>query len=415
MIARVRHVLVDLRRFPAQLWLLVLGTFVFNLAIGIGMPFETIYLTDTRHISPGTTGAIWTFSALVSLPMLIVSGALADRRGRRLLLAISVCAVIFFYLGMAVSHVVWQFVLITTVEGFFGWPMFLTASNSMIADLVLPERRPEAYGLLRAAMSAGIVFGPLIAALALDHGATYPLLFLAAASGCAVFLVIIVVWIGETRHLALPVAQHLEYVDEGSLRGYRRVFSDRHFLAFSGAAVLTLFAYGQFLWIFPLFLRQVLNAPASDWGLLLFLNGLVLTTLQYPLVRLAKRTAPLYAMAWSGVLIAVGVGAIAFATAPWQAVPLVIVFSLGEAILWPISSTVIAGLAPAELRGRYTGAWTIVDCGGRGLGPFFGGFGMDRFGARRTFVGIMGLGLLGAALFPALQRREQRRPQQPIE
>ena len=401
--------LAECRRFPGQFWLLALGTLVFNLAIGLGMPYETIYLTDTRHVPVSTVGALWTISALVSLPMLIVSGRIADVRGRRILVLVAVGDVVFFYTAMALSREVWQFFIVLILEGLFGWPMFLTGANAMVADLVEPERRPEGYAVLRTAMSAGIVVGPLIAWFTVANGATYSQMFLSAASGCAVVLVVFALWVKETRHLAVAAVGELQVVAKRT-GGYGQVLADRPFLLFSAVALLPLFAYGQFLWIVPLFLRRVLDVPGSYWSLLLFVNGLTLSVVQYPLVRAVKRLPAMTAMAVASVGIAVGTGGFAFATAAWQAVPLVVVFSLGEAIMWPVSSAVIAELSPRDARGRYMGAWTIVDCGGRGLGPFFGGEGMDRIGGRRTFAIVLVLGLVGAALFPALRRREQRRP-----
>jgi hypothetical protein len=59
------------------------------------------------------------------------------------------------------------------------------------------------------------------------------------------------------------------------------------------------------------------------------------------------------------------------------------------------------------------GAWTLVDCAGRGVGPVVGGRLTDRFGGRRSFAAALMVGLVGAGLFPLLRQRGEPRPDQP--
>ena len=37
--------------------------------------------------------------------------------------------------------------MLVAVESAFGWPLFQTASNAMIADLLPPEQRQEGFGV----------------------------------------------------------------------------------------------------------------------------------------------------------------------------------------------------------------------------------------------------------------------------
>jgi MFS family permease len=81
----------------------------------------------------------------------------------------------------------------------------------------------------------------------------------------------------------------------------------------------------------------------------------------------------------------------------------VLVISAGVVLLVPVASTVVAELAPVELRGRYMSAWTMVYLGGSALGPIFGGYSMAACGAKTAFLIVGFAGLLGAVLFLPLR------------
>ena len=422
--------------FPRQFWVFVAGVFLFHVAIAVGMPYETIFLSSTLHFSMTTVGILWGVAAFAGLPMQLVGGVVTDRRGRRGVLALSAATIIFFYTGMALAHHVWQIAAIAIVEGAIGWPLFLTASNAMIADWLPVARRPEAYGIWRLAINAGVIFGPAIAGLLIAGHFSYRVLFATASVGCAAFLVIILLWIKETKPggagragmvevqesvgqvgvgagaeeaiLAAAEAPDFESVAD-AFASYRAIFRDRRFLAFSLVALLTLFCFGQFLWIFPVYLVRTLGMAPGSWGLLLAVCGCTIALLQYPLVRVMRDRDSLLAMALAALLIAAGLGGAAFATGGWTVGIFVVVFSVGEVLLWPISSSIVSDYAPEELRGRYMGAWTMVDCLGRGLGPMFGGWALGALGGRQTFFVDLLVGLVGAALFVLLSVKQRRR------
>jgi MFS family permease len=411
--SRVRR---SLQGLPAQFWLLIGGTVVFNTAIAVGLPYETIFLTEKLGVSLGAVGTVWAVAAFAGLPMQLGGGLLADWRGRRLVLAISAATILGFYAVMAASTALWQVAVAAIAEALFGWPLYLIACNAMIADLVPLRRRPVAYSVWRAAINVGVVVGPLIGALLLASGLSYRGLFAVAAGGCGVFAVVALVVVGETRPAGGGSVTPEDAGDGGVaalVRGLGTVFSTRRFLAFSLAALLVLFVLGQFLWILPVYLTRDLGMAPTSWGALLALSGVIVAVCGPPAMRLTRRVDQFWLMAAAGALIAVGVGGAAFVVPGWPVVLLVALFALGEALFWPLSSTIVSEMAPPALRGTYMGAWTLVDCAGRGVGPVVGGRLTDRFGGRRSFAVALVVGLVGAGLFPLLRQRGEPRPDQP--
>ncbi|MBM3147564.1 MAG: MFS transporter, partial [Actinobacteria bacterium] len=188
-----------LRSLPRQFWLLTAGIFIFLIGIDMCFPFETLYLNKRLGISMSTIGLIIGTMSFVGLPFQIPGGALTDRIGRRPMIVVGIVGTMLLYLGVAFAPALWVIILVFGIEAAFGWSMFLTASNAMVADLVPFERRAEAYSLIRTAVSAGATIGPLFAAWILASSGSFRLSFVIGTGVCGVFALMLIVLFKETK------------------------------------------------------------------------------------------------------------------------------------------------------------------------------------------------------------------------
>jgi MFS family permease len=396
----------ELRGFPPQFWLLALGFFVLLVGIDMCFPFETTYLHDRLGYSMTTIGVLLGAPLILAVPFYVVDGAIADRYGRKPAMVIGICFVIVLYLTLAFAVELWQIAIAVAVEAAFGWALFLTGSNAMVADLVAFERRAEAYSITRVALHAGMVVGPLLARLILARDPTYRSLFLGGAAICFVFVLVVLTLFRETR----PPAARAETSMRETLRGYGAVLRDRRFLAFCGIAALPLYGFGQIWSVLPVMLRNAHDASPGDWAILLSFYAVSLAVLQYPVIRLLRGRDHVLLMAAAS--LSIGLGLAGAVLLPWGVWTFASIFVLGQGVLLliPISSTVSAELAPIALRGRYMGTWTLVQMAGYALGPLFGGIAMDRLGERGAALVILACGVAGAVLYVALARRFRGSP-----
>lgn len=386
------------QRYSRQFWLLSVATFVYLIGIEMCYPFESIYLHVHLHVSLGDVGLILGLSLLAGVPLQMLGGTIADLFGRKGLLVFALSADAVLYLGLAFVHDLWGVIALIVYEAAFGWAMFITASNAMIADLTAQKRRAEGFAINRVAMNVGMVVGPLVAVPLLDRDPSYRLLFVGGGLVCAAVCVFALVTFAESR------PAHVSHADR-SAGGYREVLADRRFLAFCAVALLPLYAFGQIWVTLPLLLHGELGVSAQRWGVLLAFYGLVTAVLQYPLVRLLRGVAHLRLMAISSALLGLGVGLVAFL--PWGVATFVAVAasSAGVVLLIPISATVVGELAPVALRGRYMGFWTLIYMGGYALAPTLSGFAFAGLGYRGAYACVAACGLLGAVLFAGLAVR----------
>ena len=164
---RVRNLARALRVYPRQFWVLTLGIFIYVGAAALAFPFEAIYLRTYLGTSMTMIGVVFGLVPLAVMPMQFWGGHLTDRLGRRVVIMVSVLMGVVWFLGFAFVTELWQVALLVAIESSFGWPLFQTASNAMIADVLPQERRQEGFGITRIAMNLGVVLGPAVAGFAL--------------------------------------------------------------------------------------------------------------------------------------------------------------------------------------------------------------------------------------------------------
>lgn len=386
------------RGLPRQFWLLTAGACVFLVGYNTCYPFQTVYLNQRLGLSTTTVGLVIGLSLLAGLPLQIAGGAAVDRFGRRPVLALSIFSATCLLIGLGLTTQLWLVVALIAFEAACGWALFITSTNAMVADLAPVGRRDEAYSILRVAMNAGITVGPLLAAPLLAADPSFRLAFLTGGVIIAAFLVLILTRFTETR----PGAGHADSLVR-SLHGYGRVLRDRRLLWFCLVALLPLYVFGQIWVTMPIMLGDVQGVSAEAWGMLLVAYGVVLTALQYPLIRALRKRDRLVSLALASLCLGAGVGTAAFVPWPWTFACMIAV-AVGLVLFIPIAAAVVAHLAPADLRGRYMGAWTLVYMGGYALGPLIGGAVLDALGGRVAFALVGACGLLGAALFLLLRR-----------
>jgi len=387
--------------FPSQFWLLVGGTFLYLLGYEIGYPFETVYLHSHLGVSMTAVGLILGLPILIGLPFQVVGGAIADRFGRKVVLVLAICAGITLFEGLALAHQLWQVVAVIAIEAACGWAMYLTANNAMLADFTPPARRSEAYAISRVANNAGMVAGPLIAAGLLGVGLGYRALFASGGLVIALFLVLALVFLKESRPARSP-ASH------STLAGYRVVLGDRRFVAVCAVTLLPLYGFGQIYITLPVLLRDSVGVSAAQWGLLAAFYAGCGVLFQFPVVRHTKRFDKLAVLSVASACLGLGMAGAAFAPKGVGTAACIVLVSAGSMLLVPVAPALISQMAPTALRGRYMGAWTLVWMAGTALAPIFGGLAFDRLG-RGAYLVILVVCLLGALLYALLRRAGARR------
>lgn len=383
---------------PRPFWVMWWGTLL-NRLCGFVVPFLTLFLTAQRDFTPVQAAIVVSALGLGSFLSQLVGGLLADRLGRRrvMLLALTLSPPFLLALGFAPGY---PLILIAAFVFALVGEMYRPAANAAIADLVPPEERTQAYGLMHWAVNLGFAFAPVLAGAIASR--SYALLFVLDAATLLLYAALIHSGVPETR----PPRG-----DRTSRPGALAVLSrEPALLALLALSLLFALVMRQAYVTLPLAM-QADGLGARTYGWVIALNGLVIAAVGLFSARFLSRFAAHRVLGLAALLAGLGFGLNALAdTAAVYALG-VLIWTLGEVAQAAVAPGLLAALAPAHLRGLYVGLLGAT----RGLGgliaPALGGWALGRYGDGLWWA-CLALGLAGTLGFLLLAGPLQHRVQQ---
>ena len=347
------------------------------------------------HASQSAVGAAYLISATVGVLAGYAGGHLSDYVGRRPLILLSWGCQVALMLGFLAAGGRELAGLGLMCLGGLVFQIGSASSQAMIADLVPSERHEQAYAAVRVAANLGVSLGPPIGGLLLFLGSWSALFAGAAALFLAGFL------------LALRfLPRHGDYAPEEppTRHSFGVIVRDRPFLLFLVSSTLAWLVYVSFEVLLPISLAQSHGLAPPVWGALVVVNPVVVTLFQLRLIRLV-RAVP------AAVKLAVALPLMGFPFLLLRVVDVVpavalmiLVFVVGEMLWVPTSQTIVAGLAPEDVRGAYMGAFGSISAVGFALSPFLGLQIRASYGDGAVWLAVAATSLAAAALGAAACR-----------
>jgi MFS family permease len=385
---------------PTTFWWLFAGMLANALATFV-FPFLVLFLTSRGFTveRAGLVVALYGGGSIVSGP---IAGAFADRVGRRPTLIGSLLA------GAALTALLARLdapepIAAAAVALGVVTNAFRPAAQAILVDVVAPERRGQAFGLLYWANNLGMALALALGGALASRG--YALLFVADAATTLVFAAVAWWRVPETRPAPAPGA-----APPGASRargGYLEVLADRDFLAFLLLNTFFLLAFLQFQVGLPAAMASQGHSAAA-FGRVLSVNGFLIALVQPWAAPLARRFDPSHVLAAAAALVGVGYGAYALAASEPGYAAATALWTAGEIVCVPVTMGLVAELSPPDLRGRYQGAMGVSWGGGLLLAPALGGAVLQRVGARALWAGCLAVGLAVAAAHLALAPSRRR-------
>ncbi|MFD3455932.1 MDR family MFS transporter [Streptomyces sp. NPDC058691] len=405
--AVVRVVRETVSGLPRTFWWLWTSTLINRLGAFV-VTFLALYLTMDRGYSATYAGLVASLYGLGGAVGAIVGGVLTDRVGRRstmLLAQLGAAA------GTAALAYVNGQVAIAAVATALGVASSASrpAVQAMMADMVPAKDRVRAFSLNYWAINIG--FGVSSAAAGLIASQGYFWLFLGGA--VMTLLCALVIWakVPETMPESGPGAGPASAAGT-SRAGLGIVLRDRRFMAFVALTFLlgTVTQQGSTTLSVDMG-RQ--GFSASQYGLVIGLNGLLIVLLQIPLTRMVEGRSRAALLTAGTVLMGWGFGLTAFAGSVAFYAFTVAVWTIGEILHAPASMSLVADLSPTHARGRYQGMYSIAWPAAAFAGPLLGGVALDRWGGGVAWGACAVVGTVAGAGYWLLLR-ERTRPAEPV-
>lgn len=367
-------------RLPRPFWFLWAGTFV-NRAGSFVLPFMSLYLTQALRLplpQAGLVIALYGAGGTLSGPL---GGFLADHVGRRvtLVLALGLGGAGMIALGFAHRITILapaMFALALVSE------MYRPVMQAAVADLVAPADRVRAFGLVYWILNVGFAIGLTLGGLI----ASRSFLWLFVGDGVTTLVFAGLIWAGvpETRPERAPPQAGASRPH--ALAEFFAPYRDGLFVCFIGLGFLFAMMFMQNATTFPVDMTAH-GVSRAVYGRVLALNGLLIAFVQPFLGPFLARRNRSRSLAAGSALVGVGFGLNAIArTVPLYVVG-VVIWTVGEMGVLPVANAVVADLAPASVRGRYQGAYSMAFGLAVCLAPALGMLALGRLGS----VGLWGL------------------------
>jgi len=401
---RIRQTTVG---YPRQFWLLFWGMLINAAGGSMIWPFMTIYMRQRLDIPLTTVALLLTLNSALGLAATTVAGPVVDRFGRKGVMALSLATSSATLVAMGMAGTLQPWAILMAVNGAFS-PLYRVGGNSMVADMIEPERRAGAYALLRMINNLGVAIGPSVGGFV--TAVSYTLAFYIAAGAHAAFTLLILLFMSET----VPQRQDAHDQPWGN-GGYGQILRDRPFLAFCGVYTLSGMAYSLMMVLLPVYAKENFGLPESQYGFIMATNAAMVVLFQYAITRITERYHHLPVLAAGSLFYALGVGSVAWGWNFPTFLVSMILLTIGEMIMIPTSTALTANLAPPAMRGRYMSVYSLTWGIAFGIGPVVGGLLNDQVTPVAIWHSGLVMGLAATLGFALLGRRLRAHESPPVQ
>ncbi len=197
----------------------------------------------------------------------------------------------------------------------------------------------------------------------------------------AVFVLIIPLFIRETHpRLTHGCRTELQTSDISLLDAVQHILRNTTFLVVALATFLTSLVFMQAFSTLPIHMNQ-LEISKRDIGQLLSTNGILIVLCQLPVTHVLNRFERVGVILAAELLLAAGFGLTTFAVTGPMFLITIAVWAMGEVFQAAFKQSLVADFAPAQMRGRYMGAYLLCHAVGLSIGAPLGGSILHQWGS----------------------------------
>jgi predicted MFS family arabinose efflux permease len=377
-------------------WLLSIASLV-NRSGTMVMPLLVLYLTEKRGFTTTQAGQVLAVYGLGAMVASYAGGWLCDRFSPLKVMKVSLAltGLSFLALGHLQSRLaIAAMVLVLSLVG----EAFRPANLAALASVAEPAERTRSFALLRLAVNMGMTLGPSIGGfLALyDYG------WLFVADGATCLAATSLLWL-----IPASATDRKETSEKGEGRG-SSPWRDGPFLLMMGLMFLLAVVVFQTASTFPLTLRDLYGFSEARIGLTLASNTLIIVIFEMVLVHRLSARDPLEVLGFGSFIFCAGLALLPLGASFGFAIFTVAVWTVGEMLAFPVSSSVVADRAKGGSLGSYMGVFHLAFAAAFVVAPLVGTWVYQRLGAGALWYGCGGVGILlwiGFHFLAAARRR----------
>ena len=370
------------KQYPGNFWVLISVNFIDRVGGALIFPFLSLYITSKFNVGMTEVGLVMMVYSASAFFGNMLGGALTDKYGRKSMLIFGLISSATVSLGMGLIETWDVFYGLAFLAGFvssIGSP----AASAMLTDILPAEKRADGFGVLRVAINLAVTIGPAIGGLL--AGISFLLLFIIDCVVSFIAAGIVFAALPETK----PKNEEgqIETSIMQSLGGYGTVFKDKLFVIFVTTLVFSAISYIQITSTLSVYLNNLYGTTPQAFGYLLSLNAIMVVLFQFIVTVQVKKYKPLWMMALGNLLYAIGVAMFGFVSTYPLFLMAMVIFTMGEMINAPVVLTLVANIAPHDMRGRYMAVYQLGHGIASAVGPLAAGVVLDNYNPNWVWYG----------------------------
>jgi predicted MFS family arabinose efflux permease len=373
-----------------QTWWLSI-TLLVNRSGTMVIPFLTLYLTNYHHYSIAQAGIVMGLFGAGAIAGGFLGGKLTDKFGFYpvQVATLSGGGLFFILLGQMPSY---SLICICTFLLALVNESFRPANATAIAHYSAPENRTRSYSLNRLAINLGWAVGGATGGLLASIN--YHLLFW--VDGATNLLAAALLWKLMSKPESRQVS-HKEIHHETNNSAYR----DKFYLLFIVFVTFYAICFFQLFTNLPVFFKQQLQFSEQFIGLLMAINGLIITFFEMILIyQLEGKRSNLSYISFGVTLVSLSFLLYnLFPGGKGLAICAMIIVTMGEILSMPFMNSFWISRSSSTNRGQYAGLYTIAWATAQVLGPVVGSQVAQQLGFTSLWWMISSLCFFGACGF----------------
>lgn len=333
-----------------------------NRSGGMVLFFLSLYLTKDLGYSVSTAGIMISIFGVGSLTGALLGGWLSDKLGPGKVMFFSLLLSGFALIILGLVHSVYLIGIMIYISSTLS-ESFRPANAAAFAETCPPEVRARGYVLNRMAINLGVTIGPAVGGfLAMIN---YSYLFWVDGLTCIIAAIVFYILFHEQKMSAATDAEKNEIEIKSPYR-------DKDFILLLIILFTIGFSFVQLFNTWPLYHKEVYGFDENIIGILLAINAFVVVLIEMPLIHRIENKSNFTAMVLGAFFLFVGFSILPYGSGFAFALTAVLIWTLGEILVFPLMVTFIANRASDKTRGKYMGMFTFTFSFAYIIGPIIG-------------------------------------------
>ena len=367
---------------PGEAWLLAL-TVLINRSGSMVLFFMAIYLTSQLGFTVSKAGQMISIYGAGALIGAFAGGWLSDLIG-----SIRVQMLSLFFSGIGYLLLAYMTDTFTIAALLFVIAIvsesFRPANATALSTFCPPEIRSRGFALNRLAINLGVTIGPAVGGFL----ATIDYIYLFWVDGITYFGAAILVWIFFHEKIK-------KYVSTKKTFSNTQIspWKDKLFLSTLLILLIIGLSFFQLFTTWPLYLKNIYSFVEDRIGLLLAINAIFVVIVEMPLIHKLERKNIFPILGIGGFLLLLGFGLLPFGNSFIYVAFTVIIWTIGEMLVFPFFAAYVANRASDANRGKYMGMFNFTFALAFVIGPYLGSWVYNSFGAEILWyaIGLTGI------------------------